>query len=201
MKQIFLTIAGTAVVFGAGVWAGMWMQRTQPLPPPPMGIMGEIRDVPLSGNGQPSSHGHADLKAELERMQPEIDAFKKKLDPIKDEFRQSLETQLRPDQKEKLKALSERWNSTTPPTTSHPGHPPHFHDGLESLFPIVLVANTLERLTDELKLDGAQQASVRDLLLQRRAKFLDLVDHSPPPSLRLGRLAPLAPQNAETEKK
>ncbi len=202
--RILLTIVGTVLIFGAGVFAGVWMQRTQPVPPPPMGIMGEIRDVPFSGNGQPPpphehDHDHSqELRAQIEKMQPEIDAFKKKLDPIKSECKHNLEAILTPEQREKLAAFSER-NAAQPPPgppiaeVAH-GRAWHSHEGLESLFPIVLVENTLDRLTEELSLTDEQKTKVRDLLMERRTKFLDLVDHSPPPSLRLSRLTPLVPK-------
>jgi hypothetical protein len=51
---------------------------------------------------------------------------------------------------------------------------------------------TLERMTNELKLDDTQREKVRDLLRVRREKFVELVDSAPPPSLMLSRLAPLA---------
>ena len=53
---------------------------------------------------------------------------------------------------------------------------------------------TLDRMTEELALKPDQRAAVHRLLLERREKFLQLVDTSPPPSLKLGRIAPLVPQ-------
>jgi hypothetical protein len=202
--RILLTIIGTVLIFSAGVFAGVWMQRTQPVPPPPTEVMGEIRDMPIGAKNPsvgPDSHHNfdparnAELRAEIEKIQPEIDAFKKKLDPIKTQCRHNLEAVLTPEQRERLASFRERLASQSPPNTpggevhNHAWHP---HEGLESLFPIVLVENTLDRLTEDLTLTPDQRTKVRALLMERRSQFLELVDHSPPPSLRLSRLSPLA---------
>jgi hypothetical protein len=65
----------------------------------------------------------------------------------------------------------------------------------------VIVPSTLDRLTDELHLTDDQRTRVHQLLLERREKFLALVDASPPPSLRLSRIAPLIPQAAKPDSK
>jgi hypothetical protein len=55
-------------------------------------------------------------------------------------------------------------------------------------------------MTSELKLDEAQRGKVNDLLHVRREKFIELVDNSPPLSLMLSRLAPIAQRLAEPGK-
>lgn len=210
--KVLLTIVGTACVFAAGVFAGMWIQRTQPVPAPPIGVMGEIRDVPLTASSTPAAAAPAKapvatdgvkLSAQIERMKPDIEAFRQKLEPIKTEFRDNLDAVLRPEQREKLKAWNERNTEKTENKDSKdvkeakgkPHRPPR--DGLDSLFPIVLVPATLEKISAELQLDEAQKQAVQALLLKRRAKFLELVDATPPPSLNLGKIAPLVPQVAQ----
>jgi hypothetical protein len=47
-----------------------------------------------------------------------------------------------------------------------------------------------DSLVKELKLDAEQQTKARELLKQRREKFLAIVDSTPPPSILLSRLAP-----------
>jgi hypothetical protein len=47
-------------------------------------------------------------------------------------------------------------------------------------------------MTNDMKLDEAQSGKVKDLLHVRREKFMELVDSSPPLSMTLSRLAPLA---------
>lgn len=205
MKRVLLTILVTVAVFAAGVVAGMWIQRTQPVPPPPIAIMGEIQEMPLGSRTVPStSVANQDmpkLKAEIDKLKPEVEEFKKKLEPIKQEFRDELEALLTPKQNEKLRRLSEK--SWTPPKPGEPHKKPSksHRDGIDSLFPIVLVPNTLERLAVELKLSPDQQAAVHALLLKRRQKFLQLVDANPPPSLKLQQIAPLVPQVAKPEAK
>ncbi len=197
--RILLTIIGTVLIFGSGVFAGVWMQRTQPLPPPPTEIMGEIRDMPMGGKSAPHrdfDKAHtAELRAQIEKLQPEIDDFKKKLDPIKTQCRHNLEAVLTPDQRTRLDGFREKSAQLPPNIAGGEVHNRtwHPHEGLESLFPIVLVENTLDRLTEELSLTPDQKNKVRELLMERRSQFLDLVDHSPPPSLRLSRLSPLGP--------
>jgi hypothetical protein len=63
----------------------------------------------------------------------------------------------------------------------------------------VVVPMTLERMTNELKLDDAQRGKVRDFLRVRREKFIELVDSSPPLSLMLSRLAPMVQRLREPE--
>jgi hypothetical protein len=64
----------------------------------------------------------------------------------------------------------------------------------------IIVPMTLDRMSTELKLDEPQREKVRDFLRVRREKFIELVDSSPPPSLMLSRLAPIAQRLAVPEK-
>jgi hypothetical protein len=57
---------------------------------------------------------------------------------------------------------------------------------------LVVVPMALDRMSTELKLDDAQRDKVRDFLRVRREKFIELVDGSPPLSMALSRLAPIA---------
>jgi hypothetical protein len=63
-----------------------------------------------------------------------------------------------------------------------------------------MVAPTMKHdsLVKDLKLDAEQQVKARELLRQRREKFLAIVDSTPPPSILLSRLAPAA-QRLATE--
>lgn len=205
MKKIFLTVFATSCIFAAGVFAGMWIQRTQPLPAPPIGFLGEIRDVPLSSSNPSSdltssANAMPQLTADIEKLKPDIVAFKNKLEPIRTEFREQLDALLSEDQREKLKALNERI-TTNSPAEVNGGSTKKPRDGLDSLLPIVIVPTTLDRLSAELRLDNGQKAAVQALLLKRRARFLELVDTTPPPSLQLRRIAPLIPQIAQPASK
>lgn len=206
MKKVFLTVFATSCIFAAGVFAGMWIQRTQPLPAPPIGFLGEIHDVPLSSNaGAENANASADamprLAADLEKLKPDIVAFKNKLEPIKSEFREQLDALLSPEQREKLKLLNERVARATTVTDANGNSAQKPRDGLDALLPIVIVPTTLERLCAELRLDEGQKTAVQALLLKRRTRFLELVDTTPPPSLQLRRIAPLIPQIAQPASK
>ncbi len=48
---------------------------------------------------------------------------------------------------------------------------------------MIVYQPSLEHLTSELKLDPAEQAAVRQLMLERRTDLLALIDRSPPPTL------------------
>lgn len=200
MKKVLLTIFATSCIFAAGVFAGMWIQRTQPLPAPPIGFLGEIHDVPLSSNAAPnSSDAMPRLAADLEKLKPDIVAFKNKLEPIKSEFREQLNAVLSEEQREKLKLLNERVASAAVESNGSTARRPS--DGMDALLPIVIVPTTLERLCAELHLDEGQKTAVQALLLKRRDSFLRLVDTTPPPSLQLRRIAPLIPQIAQPASK
>jgi hypothetical protein len=205
MKRFFLTVLITIAVFAAGVVAGMWIQRTQPVPPPPTTIMGEIRELPLGSRTATSAslaqQNVPKLKAEIEKLKPEVEEFKKKLEPIKQEFRDNLEALLSEEQRVRLQRLSEKHSSPPKPGETEKKSARSHRDVLDSLFPIVVVPNTLEKLRDELKLTESQQVAVHELLLKRRQKFLQLVDANPPPSLKLQHIAPLVPQVAKPDSK
>jgi hypothetical protein len=62
-------------------------------------------------------------------------------------------------------------------------------DALQSILELTFVSWSMENLTAELQLAPTQQEAIRALLLERRQKFLELVDRTPPPSLRLLSLA------------
>lgn len=201
MNKGFVVALATLIGFSAGTFAGSWMQRTQPVPAPPTGgVLGELRDAPLNSAPEnpdaPKPSGQPLPDEALRQMKAEIDAFKKKVDPIKLEFRTQLEALLTPVQKERLKAIIER--PAPPPLKPGEKADPakdwryRIYDGLDSTITLVVIPFTLARLNEELGLSYAQREAVHQLLIQRREKFLALVDSTPPPSFNLGKLAPQA---------
>ena len=200
MNKGFTIVVATVVVFAAGLCAGMWIQRSQPVPPPPTTLMGELRDAPVTDpnaravksavNEEPSEA----LKAQIDRLKVEIDAFKKRLEPIKAEFNDGLMCVLTPEQKE-LKASNDRKHRTPAEAEAAAKEQDQVRrrvrDPLDHMIPVIIVPTTLEQLTNDLKLTNEQRAKVQELLIQRRDKFLQLVDQTPPPSLKLGKIAPL----------
>jgi hypothetical protein len=69
---------------------------------------------------------------------------------------------------------------------------------LDSTITLVVIPFTLARLTEELGLTPEQRGTVHRLLIQRREKFIALVDSTPPPSFELCKIAPVkAPEAAK----
>jgi len=48
---------------------------------------------------------------------------------------------------------------------------------------MIVYQPSLEHLTSELKLDPAEQAAIKQLMVERRTDLLTLIDKSPPPTL------------------
>jgi hypothetical protein len=209
MNKGFVIALATLIGFAAGTFAGSWMQRTLPVPPPPTGLMGEVRDMPLNSTASanpnaPRPSGKPLPEEALRQMKAEIDAFKKKVDPIKVEFRTQLEAVLTPVQVERLKAMTERPPQPASSTKSKDKPDPandwryRIYDGLDSTITLVVIPFTLARLTEELGLTPEQRGTVHRLLIQRREKFIALVDSTPPPSFELCKIAPVkAPEAAK----
>lgn len=205
MNKALLIIPATAGVFCAGLAAGIWVQRTPPLPAPPTDLMGELLDraprdhVSVQAQAPDADHAIAELQAQVESLKAEIDLFRKKFEPIKTEFNQGLNAILTPEQRTRFAAMVERGAAAN--LRGPDGKPNRAMEPIDSMIPIVIVPSSLDRLTEELKLTEEQRASVRLLLIARRAQFLKLVDDSPPPSLKLGRIAPLIPSIAKPDAK
>jgi hypothetical protein len=201
MNKGFVIALTTLIGFAAGTFAGSWMQRTQPVPPPPAGgILSELRDAPLNSAPEnpdaPKPSGQPLPDEALRQMKIEIDAFRKKVEPIKLEFRTQLEALLTPVQRERLKAIIER-PPAPKPDPKEKADPAkdwryRLYDGMDSTITLVVIPFTLARLNEELGLSYAQREAVHQLLIQRREKFLALVDNTPPPSFNLSKLVPEA---------
>jgi hypothetical protein len=198
MNKGLIVAFSTLIGFAAGTFAGSWMQRTKPVPAPPTSVLGELRDLPLNASAPenpdaPPPSGRPLPDEALRQMVAEIEAFKQKIDPIKTEFRTQLEALLTPVQRERLKAMSERPPPAPgSPTTIDPARDRNYrmYGGMDSTITLVVIPFTLARLNEELGLTFAQREAVYQLLLQRREKFLALVDSTPPPSFNLDKIAP-----------
>jgi hypothetical protein len=205
MKQRLLVALLTVLVFGAGFAARMWTESDRPVPPPPAAVGAE-----LTGGAQPEKkspqnaskpYNRAQLIAEIEKLRPQIDEFRAKIDAIDAEYEKSFVGILNPDQRrvydaklEKKKAEHEKAASLPPPS------PPPLSDEeiaklrqrpFETIFWKVSTIMKLEQVTRDYKLDAAQQARERELLVARRDKVLALLDTTPPPTVRMLSLAPL----------
>lgn len=192
MKETLRIILLTLAIFIAGVCAGLSLHGIFRMPPPPFGPLGEIRPgSPPWGHGGPgrepwSQDKMREMKAEMEKLQPEIDAFQAKVQAIETNFRTKLDTLLTPEQRKLLPPSPQMGEKS-----SRPGGmgraPSPFGGPLEGLAIFTIIRPALDHLTDELKLTVPQQVALKQLLLERRQQFLDLVDTTPPPSLKLGR--------------
>jgi hypothetical protein len=205
MKLRLLIAALTILVFAAGFGASVWTQHHCPLLSPPVSLLGEIRernvDVQLPLNDASTI---VQINAEIERIKPDVEAFRQKLDAINHDLHQKIDALLTPAQREEFEKMhkryeqrrAERANSSLPTVESSPSGGsvlkiPFFAESIEGMTSAIVVPLTLDHLTMALQLDDRQRAAVHQLLLERREKFLALIDSTPPPSIGLSRLAPI----------
>ncbi len=209
MKPRLLITGLTVTVFGAGYAAGLWTERTRPVPPPPALLMGEFsgKHAPSPVNSRASSSSRsplnrAQLAAEIERLRPQIDGYRQRLEALDAEFDRELIAHLTPEQAAAYTAAQKRRaeRSAKGAAQSAAKLDPLTDDEIEqlrqrSLFGVLwMIAPTMKQdsLIKDLKLTEAQQLKTRELLRERREKFLAIVDSTPPPSIMLSRLAPAA---------
>jgi hypothetical protein len=215
MKLRLLIAALTVLVFAAGFGASIWTQRHGPLHGPPVSLLGEVRDrkvdvqLPLN-----DASTIAQINAEIERIKPDIDAFRQKLDAINQDLHQKIDALLTPAQREEFEKMhrhyverqAERAKSSLPTVETLPSGGsvlklPFFTEPIEGMASAIVVPLTLDHLATALQLDDRQKAAVHQLLLERREKFLALIDSTPPPSIGLSRLAPIINRLAAPENK
>jgi hypothetical protein len=222
MKRSLVITGVAAAVFSAGYIAGLRTERSRPLPAPPAPLMGEFsfKPAPAPADTKASKlspatstparapQNRAQLVAEIDRLRPQIDSYRQRIDKLDAEFDQELSAVLTPDQQKSYSAAQKRRaermakgaaevaSASAPLTDDEIDHLRQ-----RSLFGVLwMVAPTMKHdsLVKDLKLDAEQQVKARELLRQRREKFLAIVDSTPPPSILLSRLAPAA-QRLATE--
>lgn len=201
MQRIVIPVLAV-VAFGAGFGARMWTEGGRALPPPPSAMGAEFvrGPAPEKKNG-PKPYDRAELVAEIERLRPQIDAYRVRVETLDAEFEQAFAQVLNDEQKcvydakqasaQKRRAEHEAKLASAPP-------PPPLSDEeiaklrqrpFETAFWKISFVGRLEMLTRDYKLDAAQQAKVRELLVARRDKFVALVDSTPSPSFKLTHIA------------
>jgi hypothetical protein len=160
----------------------------------------------------------AGMGAKIAALEPKIKAFQASVDAIEQRFVGDLNRVLTPEQQKKLAALRAQSPEgvtalgaapyaeqiPAPPSFGEFGPPPPpMHLEMEARhlappFPIggwllmsmIIYQPALDRLNAELNLNPAQQAAVKQLMVERRSKLLALIDSNPPPTLGFGKALP-----------
>jgi hypothetical protein len=195
MRGNVLVVLATVALFVAGLFVGVWTERSRPLPPPPEGPMNEFLHaggampapaaprqkwfVEGNGPGGRPAVSPQELRKRLDLLIPQIADFQQRVEAIEQQFRTAFNSILTADQKQKLDTITKRLASFPDPL---PGCAP----GMGPIFvSMVIYRPTYEHLSEDLTLDAQQQHQLMDLLIQRRNKLLALVDATPPPSFKL----------------
>lgn len=211
MKQRVLIALLTILVLGAGYLAGVWTERHSCKVPKPPALLGELAPEKRKVTSAPATPpaNAAELAAEIERLRPEIDQFRERMDQIDREMDRDIMAILRPDQKPVFEKMIKyyadlRNKEDTELKVPQPLTAEEINrlkqKPLYKMLSIVVVPMRVQWNVRDLKLDDTQREQLRKILVERRQKFLDLVDSSPPPSLTLSQLASVA-QRLHTEKK
>jgi hypothetical protein len=195
MRERLQVVALTIVVFAAGLLVGVWTQRARPVPPlpnAPMDEFGPPGSRPFSpppppppwmlgfGLGPPISP--SEMTARVHLLEPQIKEFRKRVALIEDGFRKQFSTMLNSKQKSKLEDLSEsmaRPPGPLPGCAGEAGNP---------FIPMIIYRPVLDHLSEILSMDPAQYNQLRTMLIERRTRLLTLVDQTPPPSFKLGKI-------------
>ena len=215
MNQRLLIALLTALGFAAGFGARMLTESGPAVPPPPAAGSEFVR----AGNGANdnrerraptySDKERAKLVAEIQKLRPQIDAYRKRMDEISAEFDHDLLPVLTPEQREKFFAMEKKSAAREAKGEKKVAATVTLSD--EQIFQLqqrplwhalwnVAINWRLEHIKHDFNLTPAQETQVRDLLQKRREKFLELVDSSPPPSITLSQLAPQAEKLATAGK-
>lgn len=214
MKQRLLIAIFTVLVFGAGFAARVWTEDDRALPPPPA-AGGEFVHAPVPPTGDTKAEprrgpDRAKMIADIERLRPQIDAYRSRLDTIEAEFQRDFVLVLNAEQQARYDAAKKKGAEDRAKKDAKVAADTGLltDEQIERLRqrPLwnalysVAITWPFDHLNHDYKLDEAQQARVRDLLRVRREKFLDLVDATPPPSITLSQLATQAKKLGEPKK-
>lgn len=201
MRDRILAGLLTVAVFAAGFLSGRWSERHCPVPPPPGTFMGEF-GAPKSAAPKSAAPpvNRAQLADQIEKLRPQIDAFRDHIMEIYAGFDRDIEPILNAEQKVVYEKRFKALRGFGPPPEIAAGDKPLSDEQIDQLLQrpfrtlayFVVIPMTMERMSKELKLDDVQKEKVKDFLRVRREKFTELVDSVPPPSLLLSRLAPVA---------
>lgn len=195
------------VAFGAGFGARVWTEDDRPLPPPPpMGS--EFLPPSVEKKPAPKPVDRAQLVAEIQKLRPQIDAYRAQLEAIDADYEKAFVAILNQEQCAIYKAKDAEWKknraerdaraaSTALSPLSDEEIAKLRQRPFETAFWKISFAGRLEQTTRDFKLDAAQQAKVHELLVERRTKYIALVDSTPSPTFRLTSLAASVQRLAE----
>ena len=209
MKQRLLIAGLTATVFTVGYTAGRWVESNRPVPAPPAPLMGEFssKRSPAPGDTRAPSAARSalnrtQLAAEIERLRPQIESYRQRIETLDTDFDRDLAAILTPEQQATYAASQKRRAERMAKGAAEAAAKtaPLTDDEIDqlrqrSLFGVLWnVAPSMKQdsLIKDLKITEAQRPKTLELLRQRREKFLAIVDSTPPPSIMLSRLAPAA---------
>ena len=188
MKESIQVMVVTTVIFAAGLLSGAWLEHPRMHGRPGFG---HGHDRPFGGGPGESP----EIVDKVRRAEPEMAAYRQKVDAIRLQCRQSIVALLNEGQKTRFAQLQAQFDAE-----SEHHRPPEgvFRRVLEAGGPItgplqgdgnflslIVYRPYLDLLTSELGLTPKQQVWVEALLVNRRKTLLALVDQETPPNLLL----------------
>lgn len=209
MNQRVLIALLTALGFAAGFGARI-LTETEPVVPPPAVPGSEFvrsqNAATAATEGKTEKHpsgvtdkDRAKFLADIQKVRPQIDAYRKRMDEIAADFDRDFVALLTAEQKPIFDSQQKKYAESrakheakeaaeTGPLSDQQIEQLRRQPLWNALWAIA-VTWKLERYTHDYKLADDQQAKVRELLRARREKFLALVDSTPPPSITYSELA------------
>jgi hypothetical protein len=204
MTQRLVIPLVVVIAFGAGFGARLWTEGERALPPPPTSLGGEFVRPPAVPEKKSSvkPYNRLELVSDIERLRPQIEAFRVRFEAIDAEYEKAFAKILDAEQKcvydAKIAAAEKRRLDHESKAAAAPP-PPLLSDEeiaklrqrpFETVFWKMSITAKLEQTVHDYKLTPEQQAKERELLVARREKFLELLDSTPLPTVRMTSLAP-----------
>ncbi len=217
MTQRWVIPLLVALAFGAGFVARMWTERDYGLPLAPTPGTEFVRESqPVSAETRvgaaalpASGLDRGKLIEEMEKVRPQIDVYRKRMEEIGKEFDEKFVGLMNAEQREhwekrQMKQAANRLKREAEEASGMPLSDQQIEtlrrQPLWNALWNVAVNWRLEFLCNEYKLDETQRADACNLLKTRREKFLALVDSTPPPSISYSELARQAQKLGEPRK-
>jgi hypothetical protein len=210
MNKTTYAVLGALAGFGVGIAVAYFRAQSHRALPEPTAQVG--RELTISPAARPltlpiSSEDVRRLEEQMARVEADREAFEKEFSALNTEFRRRIEAVLDPEQTRQYVRLAAQVEPVRQALDLPPGHGPRDvligHPGpraegigptapsvlppevLTSILELTFVSWSLDNLSAALALRPDQKENIRALLHERRQRFLELVDRTPPPSLRL----------------